>query len=282
MALRVPRAAALALLPSLALAQTSTVTVDPIAVNRTECAGTGSVILRWTSTFSPGDTFRLVADSSCPSSAPAQNGAKTLGDDVAATGSPQSQSVSVASIRAAVTANCASVDDTTVKVCVYRIAGGGTGASTLVNGADFTFQTAVPPAPVGVTARPANAAIEVSFSPGTPADPYKATTSEYAVEFGTQLLGPFTRLNKTSTSPVRISGLTNGIIYYARVVAFSSAGNESPASDPPVSATPDEFFDFWSRYKTAGGREDGGCGAGGAGALAPLLLALAVFLRRRA
>jgi uncharacterized protein (TIGR03382 family) len=49
-----------------------------------------------------------------------------------------------------------------------------------------------------------------------------------------------------------------------------------------VSATPDEFLDYWTRYKDANGREQGGCGAGGAGALAPLLLALAVFLRRRA
>ena len=281
MALRALRAAALVLLPSIALAQTTgAVTVLPIQVNQVDCAGTSSVSVTWTTTFANLDTIRVVAAGSCPTNAPAENGTGTLGADVPATQTTQSQSFSVASIRTAVSTSCTSVNDTAASICVFHITGGGTGAAALVGSATFTFQTAVPPAPINVSAGPANAAIEVSFGPGTTGGSFQADTVNYAVEWAPQGSTTFTRTGETTATTIRIGGLTNGTTYVARVIAFSVADNAGPAS-ATVSGTPQPFDDFWTRYKNAGGREEGGCGAGGAGALAPLLLALAVFLRRR-
>jgi uncharacterized protein (TIGR03382 family) len=283
MALRALRALALGLLPSLALAQTSAVILNTKQVNQADCAGTGSVIVTWTTTFTSGsgDTVRVSAASSCPTTAPTENGSGTLGADVTLFQNTQSQSFSIASIQSAVTASCTNVNDTAVNVCVYHIAGGGTGISTFVGNATFTFQTAVPPAPANVSAGAANAAIEVSYGAGTKGGNYNADTVTYAVEWAPQGSTTFTRTGETTATTLRVGGLTNGVTYDARVVPFSSAGNEGPVS-ATVSATPDDFLDYWSRYKADGGREEGGCGSGGTGALAPLLLALAVLLRRRA
>jgi hypothetical protein len=78
----------------------------------------------------------------------------------------------------------------------------------------------------------------------------------------------------------RIEGLVNGLTYTVTAYAWSADGNESPASDP-VAGMPQETSDLWKYYRNAGGRETGGCQAGGAG-LAALLGALALGrLRRR-
>jgi uncharacterized protein (TIGR03382 family) len=283
MALRALRAAVLALLPSLALAQT-TVTVVPTEVGRADCtAGTKTVTLTWTyAAATSGDSYRLAAQTSC-GTAPAKQGANTIGDDVGVTGTggtSQSQSVTVSVIGTAYSANCTSNSDTPIKICIYYIPKSGGSTPTAASG-DFNFQTAVPPAPVNVSASPANKAIDVSFGAATPADPYNANTSKYAVEYKDQLSSTWIRFGTTSNTTIRITGLTNTTVTYdVRVIPISSAGNEGPPS-ATVSATPQPFDDFWTRYKNAGGQEEGGCGAGGAGALAPLILALAVFLRRR-
>jgi hypothetical protein len=289
MALRALRAATLALIPSLALAQTGLVTVNPVQVNQVDCAGTGSVSVRWTYTaVVTEDTFRLAANNSCSATAPTENGTLTLGPDVGPT--VQSMSVLVSTIRSAVgaatssTPDCAGINDTAVRICVYKITGGGTGTSILVDNAIFTFQTAVPPAPVNVTASPANQAIEVSYGAGTKAGNYQSDSVNYKVQYAAQVGDGGTQTwletGETTSTTIRINNLVNGTTYDARVVALSSAGNPSPAS-ATVSATPQPFLDYWTRYRDAGGREQGGCGAGGAGALALALVALAVFLRRR-
>ena len=80
------------------------------------------------------------------------------------------------------------------------------------------------------------------------------------------------------------SGLTNGTPYTVTAVATSSAGNVgavSAAFGPGDSTTPLPFVDFWTVYKSAGGVETGGCGAGGAGSLAPLLAVLGFLVARR-
>ncbi len=292
MALHALRAAVLALIPSVALAQTSAVTVKPTQVDQADCGGTGNVSVTWTTTYSSGDMIRVVAAGSCPSSPPAESTAGTLGADVTPISATQTATFSVASINAAVSANCASINDTVVNVCVYKLSGSSTGSSAQVGSATFTFQTAIPPAPVNVSASPANSAIDVSYGPGTTGGNYQANTSTYIVEYAVSLNQPdggpgpdggtqtWSQTGATSATTLRINGLTNGVTYDARVIGLSDAGNQGPVS-VTVSETPQPFDDYWTRYKDANGREQGGCGAGGAGALATLLLALAVFLRRR-
>ena len=65
------------------------------------------------------------------------------------------------------------------------------------------------------------------------------------------------------------------------VTAFSSADNASAPSDPPVPGTPVPVLDFWEGYEATGGREQGGCASGPAGAAGLLGAALALALHRR-
>jgi uncharacterized protein (TIGR03382 family) len=83
------------------------------------------------------------------------------------------------------------------------------------------------------------------------------------------------------TSGIRVEGLQNDVTYDVVAYACSAANNPSPAS-ATAQGTPRVYLNFWQTYQLAGGVEQGGCGSGGAGALAPLLAALALLRRRRA
>jgi hypothetical protein len=82
-----------------------------------------------------------------------------------------------------------------------------------------------------------------------------------------------------------LKGLTNGTTYFVRATQTDLAGNVSDAS-PEVSGTPVEIQDFWEYYQGAGGTDGGGCGvAGGAGlSLGAALAVVGLWLasRRRA
>jgi uncharacterized protein (TIGR03382 family) len=281
------RAAILFLVPSLALAQTAAVTVQPSELNRDACtAGTSSLTVTWSfSGAAAGNTYRLTGQSSCPTTPPVANGTGTLGDDIAWNGSTtQSQTVSLGKLRDVTGVSCTGTVDQSVATCVYFV-----GSNTqLVGSANFTFRTALPPAPAGVTVSPASSALIVNITPGTKNNT-DATVDSAAYQV---LVYDSTNTNLVTSSSVqantniRVPGLSNGTAYAVRAYAFSStdstvwnqSANYAQASG---TFTPQQFDDFWTRYQAAGGREQGGCGAGSAGALSPLLLALALLRRRR-
>ena len=111
----------------------------------------------------------------------------------------------------------------------------GWNAATLGTGvtivADFGAPSAtVPDAPTAVSATAGNAQATVSFT--APSNNGGATITGYTV---TSNPGSFTASG--SSSPITVSGLTNGTAYTFTVVATNSVGN-STASDPSNSVTP--------------------------------------------
>jgi uncharacterized protein (TIGR03382 family) len=281
------RAAILLLVPSLAFAQTAAVTVLPTQLNRDACtAGTRSLTLTWSfSTAVVGDKYRLTGQTSCPTTPPVANGTGTLGDDIAWNGSTtQSQSVTLGKLRDATGVSCTGVNDQTAKICVYIVS-----ASTqLVGSADFAFRTALPPAPATVTASPASSALSVNITPGTKnnTDATVESAAYQVLVYDSTSTTLVTSSSVQANTTIRVSGLTNGVAYTVRALAFTSTDadirNQSATYTQAAGTfTPQQFDDFWTRYQAAGGREQGGCGAGGAGALSPLLLALALLWRRR-
>jgi hypothetical protein len=81
----------------------------------------------------------------------------------------------------------------------------------------------------------------------------------------------------------RVTGLTNGVTYSVTVTSLSGGDNESAASAPAVTGTPEAVSSFWDLYVAEPGhREQGGCGGGPAGLVSLLGVALALRgLRRR-
>jgi MYXO-CTERM domain-containing protein len=85
---------------------------------------------------------------------------------------------------------------------------------------------------------------------------------------------------RATATDLRVEGLTNGAVYTVHVLAFNDADNPSDPSNSTTSS-PMSVTDFWEGYEAAGGREQGGCGTGGAGVLALLGLGALLALRRR-
>ncbi|MBI5068669.1 MAG: hypothetical protein HZB56_10550 [Deltaproteobacteria bacterium] len=86
----------------------------------------------------------------------------------------------------------------------------------------------------------------------------------------------------TTQRSCRIRGLANDGCYQVVVTGFSTTDNASVASAVAY-GVPKAVQDFWERYQAEGGREAGGCGAGGASLLSLLALAFVAprLLRRR-
>ncbi len=106
-----------------------------------------------------------------------------------------------------------------------------------------TAPTTVPAAPTIGIAYPLNAAASVNFTPpvntgGLPILSYTATSTP----------GSFT--GNSASSPIRVSGLTNGVSYTFTVVATNSLGN-SVASAASNAVTPDTIYASASITATA-------------------------------
>ena len=97
--------------------------------------------------------------------------------------------------------------------------------------------SSAPSAPTGLVATPGNASASIAFTAG--ADNGSAITNyEYQLSTGAGS-GPWTALNPAdTTTPVRISGLTNGTTYSVRLRAINGAGDGRGAQSDPVSVTP--------------------------------------------
>lgn len=111
----------------------------------------------------------------------------------------------------------------------------GWGAPSVVSNSATPLAATAPTAPTGVSGSPGNAQISVSFtpssSPGTIGGAQPATITGYTATCGSQS-------NSGATSPIVVSGLTNGTGYTCVVRATNSVPLDSPDSSPSTSVTP--------------------------------------------
>lgn len=296
-------AAALAA-PALAGAQVADGVLQPVAgdelVNAAQCAGTDTtpVELVWNThvntVFTTGGTYRLFASSQqpettgteanfCPETDDPADGVRAaqVGDDLDAT----SQAVTAAMefsplemVRAAGYDACDATSDRTIYLCVHWYDRSGARNGWAKGSVKLSFK--VPAAPTGVSVTPGDSALNVRWSESTggatDAKEYQvvATTTDPRDPAGTHEYG------RTTSTSYRARGLVNGVAYDVVVYAFSDAGNRSEPS-AAVTGTPQPVSDFWEHYRASGGREEGGCASGSAGALALLGTAALLALARR-
>jgi hypothetical protein len=166
-----------------------------------------------------------------------------------------------------------------IRLCIQATRGSGTNIGV----ARVTLPLVVddaPDAPILESVTPGEEALNVQWdAPGAGVD------DSYAVEVGTpDLADPLVVVTlvspRVSGRSLRFEGLTIGSVYSVQVRAFSDADNPSDPSNA-FTASPVDVRDYFEAYKDAGGREQGGCGTGGAGLLALAGLAALVPLRRR-
>ena len=280
----------LLLLPGFALGQTGTVTAFATSqgitgqANRADCASITSTAT-WTITtvgltFTSGDKWRLSTSSgACSSTVPT-----TFLTEVPATLTTQPVSgVFVKDMGTEGSVNCAGATDQTINLCVYYIPGGTIPSNPLVFTGTFNFQTAIPPAPL-INSSPGDAQLTINVVSGPETAIEKAVTG---LTYTVTCVPPAGGTASTATGnagSIVCNGLTNGTAYLVTAVARSPAGNTGAVSatlGPSDATTPLPFVDFWTVYKLSNGVETGGCGTGGAGAIAPTLALLGLLLARR-
>lgn len=284
-------------LPLLARAQTAgQVTFSNSPINTDECnAGAAtSVTLGWFLTLesgailpSTGGELHVYATSTPPTSnycnVPPADGVGQLGATITnPTVRTGSSTVTVADLLNATKFTC-SVSNAvkTIHVCVHYVVS-GTNKGYAKGSADL--DTRVPTAPtVSPPVLPDERALYVTMLPGAVGD-------VAADHFRASATGPDTvehfSGDTAAGAKVRIGGLENGVEYAIKAYAYSKAGNRSVATDytpaSPAEVTPVNVRDFWEYYRdAAGGRDSGGCQAGGAGLLALLAAASLLRLGRR-
>lgn len=282
----------LMLTPCLAMAQASIV-IDDTEISRAECLSTNpDITVTFTTTVSGGltgsDEYRVFARmAACVSSELPTTG--QVASKTATDSGQQTVNVSADVLRLAlgIVASCDSASDLAYYLCAYLVKTDGTIIGT-ASGGNQEFQLAVPPPPVILSVAPATNALEVALEQGAITAAEKADTGiTFHVEASAagQPTARVPATGSTSSTRLRIGGLTNDVPYTVVAYAYSSAGNRSGAS-ATATGTPRLFLDFWQTYRAADGREQGGCAAGGAGSLSPIgLLALWLlplgFRRRR-
>lgn len=288
------------LLPGIALGQTTLGTVTALVstqgssgqANRADCAST-TTLSTWNlvTTITPvvanGDKWRLGA-------ATTTNGCTTSGglpagvyQDVTATGATQSiTSVPVNTMATtAGISSCTQAIDQEINLCVYYLPGGSTSGWQLAAQGNFNFQMAIPPKPTISGVAPGDSQLGVTVVPGTVTATETATKSvTYTVTCTPPAGGTASTGGPGNSGTIVCSGLTNGTAYTVTAAGLSAAGNPGPVSDTVQAGpntTPLPFSGFWDLYKGDGGVETGGCGTGGAGALAPALALLGFLAARR-
>jgi uncharacterized protein (TIGR03382 family) len=282
----------LLLLPGFALGQTvggtvtATVSTRGIAgqANRAECRSTTSTanwnIAATGVTIATGDKWRLATASAtgCGTTVPT-----TFIVDQIATGATQSITgvfVAPMATGAGVT-NCDQASDVQAVLCAYYLPGGLVPTVIQVVQGTFNFQLAIPPAPniTGVSA--GDSQLSVSVTPGTTTATETATTGVTYTVTCTPPAGGTAITRDGSAGNITCSGLTNGVAYTVTATGNSTAGNVGATTSATGSFTPLPFLGFWEVYKADGGVETGGCGTGGAGAIAPALALLGLLAARR-
>ncbi len=181
-------------------------------------------------------------------------------------------------------------DNQQIWVCVQAFdAAGATGNKVgSAVGGPLKVKVSKPLTQTGVSAAGGDRSLHVSWT-----DPNSPPTSKYQIVAASILDPTFVssmfvqdprdmvvhRMNVTSTSDNRLGDLVNDVVYALVAYAFDEADN---VSDPSmiVTGTPSEVNDFWDAYSAAGGREQGGCSSGPAGALGLLVAAASLIAAR--
>ncbi|HET8540568.1 MAG TPA: fibronectin type III domain-containing protein [Anaeromyxobacter sp.] len=189
------------------------------------------------------------------------------------------RSIMLAGTEDAFDCNDASLQDRTLTVCVHYIPGSGSSPTGSAVGT-LTLSVRRPPAPPWLTVGEGEDALNLSWGePTATGTQARATSYRVVVSSG----GTEFFRDDVTARELRVGGLSNGTPYDVAVYGLSAAMNES--TDPMTgSGTPGPVLDFWEYYsQQLGGKEEGGCGTGGAGPLALLAIsALLAGLRRRA
>jgi hypothetical protein len=167
-------------------------------------------------------------------------------------------------------------DDKAVYICVRAV--DSSGDTVAKASAKFTIQTEVPPPPVISGVNVGESALWVTWSAGTAVSGAAADSKTYKVFASAN--GTTVESAETTSTTLRLAGLTNLQTYDLWVVAYSSAGNASADSETSA-GTPQHVVDFWEAYQAAGGQETGGCGQGSAGELSALAAIGWLAARRR-
>lgn len=266
-------------------------------INATECSGSGVVHLAWriTGVFpTTGVTYKLFASNQATTGdcrRQDETGISLKANEVL----PRITSTTLNPVTDATYATTAIVAaagfgacDASAPQSIFLCAEGvdPNFSTTVVGNArgTLTLDRRVPATPAGVSARPGDEAVNVSFdllpASSDPAGEYYlidarpvGTTTAAFDPVAIHTSGPVT------ASPYRLGGLVNTVVYQVRVFAFSPADNRSLDPTYVVTAPALPSADFWEAYKAAGGREEGGCASGSAGlvglaAAAALLLAV--------
>jgi hypothetical protein len=286
------------LVPGFALGQnaitgtvTATVTVRATAgqstatqANRADCASATSeatwVIAATGGTIAAGDKWRLATASStgCGTTVPT-----AFIRDLLATGlNQQIPGVFVSAMATgAGVGSCTQANDVQVALCAYYLPGGLVPTNVQVAAGTFNFQLAIPPAPNITGVSPGDGQLSVAVTPGTATANETATTGVTYTVTCTPPAGGTAVSTTGNAGNIACNGLVNGVAYTVSAAGSSAAGNGGATVTAPGSFTPLPFLNFWDVYKNDGGVEQGGCGTGGAGALAPALALLGLLAARR-
>jgi hypothetical protein len=293
--------------PLAALAQTSgTILFTPTSpvVNAAQCSAsdqTTTISLAWLTTLTSGSTFNsngayyVFAASSDPGNTTPYCANLTAGGLVATTPSTPdatlqtgSATVKTSALAAAAGYDCTA--DKTIYVCVawFSDSGADPFSAPLGGYAKGTVSLSVsgPDQPTVTSVTPGEKALNVKISvpsTGTTADTWRAR----AVATSDPACGGDTATHTSSSTAIgtaaRITGLVNLCPYTVTAVTYSADDNPSPESDPyGVAVAPEPVKDLWDLYTEAGGRDSGGCQAGGLGLLSLLGAAALARIRRRA
>jgi hypothetical protein len=290
--------------------------VSPNTINASECdpSSTAQVTINWNPQFTNnytsvpvGGTYLIYASNTAPA-----NGTRcqavsntTMGQNILAglVGNTiigaTSMSVSTAALVSVAGFTCAN-DGSTVYVCVQGVQGGSNDTVTnfAIASATVTISTSFPKAPAITRVTAGDGALIAAwapdgYGPGTAVTQQVelevtpiATTTDAWDAGGARIAG------KYATSPVRLDGLVNGVVYDLRARAFSDAANvsdfspasvttgmpqagtEPPPPEPPPPAPPPPAE---PRPPAVSG---GGCSSGLTGPLGLAILAGALALVR--
>jgi len=289
------------LAPLTALGQTIRLE-SPGPFTSAECSGTTSVVLYWGvpagTVLQDSWTYRIVASTtnSCDTSSAAKVVASDIqpdktnsGDATGLTNQRYPTAGGVGTLTVATFATTTGVDCSAnfskMYTCVQLMNGTTWVASSTIT--SLTIEGA-PATPINLSVSPGEGALNVIWDDG-PSNGVTPSSYEVTAAPATGCpvppstappctLGSVVSTGTTGagTRSIRLGGLTIGTLYGVRVYALSGSRQKSAASEI-ATGTPIDVFDFWEKYTSMGGQEEGGCAAGSAGALS--LLAVAGLLR---